>query len=151
MKKITGFITIAVLAVLMVACSGGSESTRTFELEQNGVKTTMIYTTVGDKVTMQTTENLIQYDLAGITSKQEAEEIFTPMVVQFQNIDGVTHKMQYNDSEAIETLAIDYETVNFEDIADLPGMDFSDDPTENGVSMKQSLEILESQGFTEVK
>ena len=69
MKKLTGFITILVLAIFLAACSNGSESTRTFELEQDGIKTTMVYTTKGDKVTDQSTENIIQYDLAGIPSK----------------------------------------------------------------------------------
>jgi len=151
MKKLTGFITILVLAMFLSACSSGSESTRTFELEQDGIKTTMVYTTKGDKVTDQTTENIIQYDLAGIPSKEEAQELFAPLVEQFQNIDGVTHKLKYEDSKAIETLAIDYEVANYEDIKNLPGMSFSEDPKKNGVSMKKSIEILESQGFTEVK
>lgn len=149
MKKLTGFITILVLAIFLTAC--GSESTRTFELEHDGVMTTMVYTATGDKVTMQTTENIIQYDLVGITSKEEAQELFAPLIKQFQNIDGLTHKLEYDDSKATETLAIDYEVVNFEDIENLPGMSFSEDPTDNGVSMKKSVEILEGQGFTEVK
>lgn len=41
-----------------------------------GVMTTMVYTSIGGKVTMQTTENIIQYDLVDITSKEEAQEKF---------------------------------------------------------------------------
>ena len=149
MKKLTGFIIIIVLALFLTAC--GSESTRTFELEQDGIVTKMVYTTKGDKVTKQTTENIIQYDLAGIPSKVEAQELFAPLVKQFQDIDGVTHDLEYEDSKAIETLAIDYGVANYDDIKRLPGMEFSEDPKDKGVSMKKSIEILESQGFKEVK
>lgn len=149
MKKLTGFITILVLAIFLAACSG-DVSTKTYELEHDGIMTTVVYTTKGDKVTQQTTENIIQYDLAGIGSKEEAKVLFDPLVTEFKNIDGVTHKLDYEDSKAIETLAIDYEVVNFDDIENLPGMNFSEDP-KNGISMKKSIELLESQGFTEVK
>ena len=148
MKKLTGFIIIMVLALFLTAC--GSESTRTFELEQNGVITTMVYTTKGDKVTKQSTENIIQYDLAGIPSKEEAQELFAPLVEQFQDIDGITHNLEYEDTKAIETLTIDYEVAEYDDIKSLPGMEFTEDPKDKGVSMKKSLEILESQGFKEV-
>lgn len=151
MKKLTGFITILLFVLVLAACGNESESTRTFELEQNGTVTTLVYTTEGDKVTKQTTKNVIQYDLAGITSKENAEEIFTPLVEQFQNIEGITHSMEYEDTKATETLAIDYETVNFDEIENLPGMAFSDGDKDQGISMKKSEEVLESQGFTEVK
>ena len=78
-----------------------------------GVMTTMVYTSTGGKVTKQTTENI---GLVSITSKEEAHELFAPLIKQFQNIDGLTHKLEYDDSKVTETLAIDYVDVNFEDI-----------------------------------
>jgi len=123
MKKLTVFITILVLAMFLAAC--GSESTKTFELDHDGVMTTgMVYTSTGDKVTMQTTENIIQYDLVDITSKEEAQELFAPLIKQFQNIDGLTHKLEYDDSKVTEILAIDYVDVNFEDIEEVNYCDF---------------------------
>ncbi|MER2170365.1 MAG: DUF1307 domain-containing protein [Psychrobacillus psychrodurans] len=150
MKKLIGFITLIVLAVFLTAC-GEDETTRTFEAEQNGIETTLEYTAKGDKVTKQTTENVIQYDLAGIESKEQAQELFDPMIEQFQNIEGITHKLEYEDSKAIESLVIDYEAVDFDEIMGLPGMNFSEDPKNNGISMEKSAEMLESQGFKEVK
>ncbi|MGI2326673.1 YehR family lipoprotein [Planococcus sp. YIM B11945] len=139
------------MAVLLTACSGGSESTKTFELDKDGVLTTMVYTAKGDKVTKQTTENVIQYELAGIESKEQAQQLLDPMVSQFQNIDGVTHKLEYEDTKAIETLAIDYEVVNIDDIEGLPGMSFSEGAKDQGISLEKSEELLESQGFKEVE
>ena len=43
-------------------------------------------------VLVSNTENIIQYDLVGLASKDEAKELFAPMIEQFQNIDGLTHK-----------------------------------------------------------
>ena len=70
--------------------SGDEEATKTFELEHDGIMTTMVYTAKGDEVTMQTTENIIQYDLVGLASKDEAKGLFAPMIEQFQNIDGLS-------------------------------------------------------------
>lgn len=151
MKKLIGIIAIVGLVIFLTACSGDEEATRTFELEHDGIMTTMVYKFKEDKVIMQTTKNIIQYDLVGFASKDEAKEIFAPMIEQFQNIDGLTHKLEYDDSKAVETLAVDYEVVNFDEIVNLPGMTFSEDPKDKGISMKKSVEILESQGFVEVK
>ena len=150
MKKLLGIISILVIAIFLTAC-GESEETRTFELENNGITTTMVYTYSGDKVKKQTAENVIQYEVAGIASKEEAQQMFDPLIKEFQNIDGLTHKMEYEESKAIETLAIDFEKVNFKEIENLPGMNFTENPTDKGISMKKSAEMLESQGFTEVQ
>lgn len=151
MKKIRGFILILILALFLTACSTGTESTRTFVLEKDGVKTTMVYTFKGDKVSKQTTENVIQYDLVGISSKEEAQELFDPMSEQFQNFDGLTQSMEYYDTNAIENLIIDYTVVDFDEVKHLPGMSFDQEAKVKGISMKKSAELLESQGFTEVK
>ena len=149
MKKVTGFIAILALALFLVAC-GEKESTRTFELEEGGLKTTMVYTHSGDKVTRQETENIIPYDSIGIASKEEAQELFDSFIAEFQDIDGLKHEMKYEDSKAVEYLSIDYEAADYEQLEGLPGMEFSEDP-KDGISMEKSAELLESEGFTEVE
>lgn len=149
MKRLTGFIVILVFAVFLTAC-GDDESTRTFELEEGGLKTTMVYTHSGDKVTKQATENIVPYEAIGIASKEEAQELFDPIIAEFQDVDGLTHQMEYEDTRAVETLTIDYEAADVEQLEGLPGMEFSDDPND-GISMEKSAELLESQGYTEVE
>ncbi len=151
MKKILGIITVILLMLFLTACDSGNGSTRTFKLEKDGITTTMVYTYENDKVIKQTTENLIVYDLVGITSKEHAQVIFDPMSEEFQNYDGVMHEMQYEDDQAIEKLELDYDVVNFEEIMHLPGMNFDENVEEKGVSMVKSAEYLESKGFKEVK
>ena len=77
-----------VLALFLTAC--GSESTRTFELEQNGVITTMVYTK-GDKVTKQSS-NIIQYD----------EQVFLPKKSQELLPTCATHVQKINDNHDLK-------------------------------------------------
>ena len=151
MKKINAFISLLVLLLVLTGCASEDLSTRTFELEQNGVKTTMIYYFDGDKVKKQTTENVIDYAVAGLTSKEEAEAIFGPIVAEFQNIKGLTHQIEYGDTQTIEKMSVDYEAVDFAQMRTLPGMSFDGNAESKGISMKQSAEMIEQQGFTEVK
>lgn len=148
MNKVTGFILVLVLTLLLTAC-GESEETRKFQLEDTGVTVTIIYTYKGDKATKQSAENLISYEALGLTSKEEAKEIFDPLIEQFQGIDGVTHKMEYTDTSATEYLTVDFTETDFEEIQDLPGMDIDADAA-NGVSMEKSAEELKEQGFKEI-
>ena len=150
MKKLTTTITMILFILLLTACGNSKEETRKFQLEQEGVVSTLVYTYEGDKVTKQSTENTVQYEQAGISSKEQAEEMFGPLAEQFKGIDGVTHEMVSEDSQLVEKLTIDYETVDFDEIKSLPGMNFTGD-ADKGVSMKESAKLLESQGFKEVK
>ena len=151
MKKVSGFIAILALALIFTGCGGGSKSTRTFELDQEGIKTTLVYTYEGDKVIRQTAKNVIQYDLLGINSKEEAQEIFDPVTELFQGYAGLTHKIEYFDVNSIETIIVDYEILNFDEVRHLPGMLFDEDAETKGISMEESAKLLEGQGFTEVK
>lgn len=151
MKKTIGLIWVLITVFLFVGCSTQAESTRIFEVEGGGVKITMVYTFKGDKVIKQSTENIIQYDLAGISSKEELQGILDPLVKQYQNVKGLTHSIEYSDTEAIEKLEINYELANLKEITLLPGMDFEAEGDFEFVSMKKSAEMLKGNGFKEVE
>ncbi|QQD84452.1 DUF1307 domain-containing protein [Jeotgalicoccus sp. ATCC 8456] len=51
MKKTLLFLFLSMIAVVLTAC--GSEETRTFEMEESGVKSTLTYTYSGDEVISQ--------------------------------------------------------------------------------------------------
>lgn len=151
MKIIKGFIIIIVVTLLLAGCNAKSESTRTFILDEGGIKVTMVYTYKGDQVIKQSAENIIQYDLAGISSKEELQGLLDPIVKQYQNVKGLTHTIVYSDTEAIEELEINYETANLKEIIELPGMDFEAEGDFEFISMKKSAEMLISNGFIEVE
>lgn len=151
MKIIKGFIAIILVTLFLAGCNTQSESTRTFKLDEGGIKITMVYTYKGDKVIRQTAENIIQYDLAGISSKEELQGLLDPIVKQFQNVKGLTHNIVYSDSKAIEKLEINYEIANLKEIIELPGMDFEAEGDFEFISMKKSAAMLINNGYIEVK
>ena len=54
------FLFIAVMLVL-TAC-GSSEETRTFEMNEGGIDSTLVYTYSGDEVISQDAENIVNYE-----------------------------------------------------------------------------------------
>ncbi|MBC2330343.1 DUF1307 domain-containing protein [Listeria swaminathanii] len=149
LKKGTMALFVLVVAVMLVAC-GVMADTKTYERSQNGVESKLVYTCKGNKVTKQTAENTMLYAALGVSSKEDAEKMFKERIDRFQNIDGVTAKIEYKDDKAIETLEIDYTKISSEDIKGIPGMTTSGD-TSKGVSMKASVKLLKSQGYKETK
>ena len=73
MRKAWALFLFAAVMIILTACS--SEETRTFELNDQGVESTLVYTHNGDEVISQSTENIINYEELGI-DKDQAEEIF---------------------------------------------------------------------------
>lgn len=151
MKKTIRLFTLLALTIFLVACGTETESTRTFESNQNGVFSTIVYTVEGDKVTKQTAENVINYQTIGLVSKEDAQEQLDPISESFQNIEGITHSIKYDDTEAVESMAVDYQVVDFDQIQNLPGMNFDEGVKEKGVSMKKSADLLEESGYVEVE
>lgn len=147
MKKAWLFFALTMVAVVLVAC--GSEETRTFEMEETGIKSTLTYTYSGDEVTSQTAENVITYEDLGI-EKADAEEILDPVAKQYEDLEGVEYSIEYGDEEAVENIDINYEELDYEKAQGVEGIQLEGDP-EQGVSMEKSAEMLEGQGYTEVE
>ena len=151
MKKTIGLITILILTLFLMSCNNETLLTRNFELDHEGIMTTLVYTYKDDKVIKQTAKNIIPYDLIGVSSKEEAQVILNPVSEQFQGFEGLNHKIEYHDSEAIEIIDVDYEVLNFKEVQHLPGMTFDGDADKYGISMEKSAELLINDGFIEVE
>lgn len=125
---------------------------RAFRQTQGGVDMTLTYTAIGDRVIKQTTRNVINYEAAGFGDKAQAQEIFDPMLEQSAGIEGYDQTIEYGETEAVEELTIDYEVVDLSQLSGLPGFEGSDNVNEaDFISLSQSLQMLEQQGFTEVE
>ncbi|EAD2138347.1 YehR family lipoprotein [Listeria monocytogenes] len=148
LKKGAAVLFVMVMAMMLVAC-GGKEETRTFTLSQNGVESKLVYTYKGGKVTKQTAENTISYTALSVSSKEDAEKLLKETSDKFQNIDGLKEKIEYKDDKAIETIEVDYTKIASEDMNKIPGMASGD--ASQGISMKESAKLLESQGYKENK
>lgn len=147
MRKAWALFLIATMMIVLTAC--GSEETRTFELSDQGVESTLVYTHSDDEVISQSTENIINYEALGI-DKAQAEEIFASYSDQYQNLKGVEHSFEFGDSEATENISIVYDEIDAEELESVEGLAFEGDPTE-GISMERSAEMLIDQGYTEVE
>lgn len=149
MKKLTGILSILILALLLTACDE-SEVTRSFEFKNENTSIIATYKSKGDKVIEQNVEFIAIYADFGINSKEEAEEFFSTINQKHENAEGITEKHEYTDTEVITNLTIDFEKVDLDEVKDLPGMR-SDGDTASGISMKDAAKQLAKEGFIEVK
>lgn len=150
MRKAWALFLFAAVMIVLTAC-GSNEETRTFEMSDQGIESTLVYTHDDDKVISQSTENIINYEELGM-DKAQAEEMFGSMAEQYEGLSGVEHSFEFGDEEATETLTIVYDEVDSEELEGVQGMNFEGegDPSA-GVSMERSAEMLEQQGYTEVE
>lgn len=148
MRKAWSVFIVTMVMVVLSAC-GNDEETRTFEMNEMGVESTLTYTYSGDEVISQTTDNVITYEELGI-DRSQAEEIFTPYIEEYENLAGVEHSFEFSDDQAVESLSVVYDDINYEEVQAVEGISFDGDPAE-GVSMERSAEMLLNQGYTEVE
>lgn len=146
-KKGLGILFALSILFLLGAC-GSDVETSEFELEENGVVMLMTYHHEGDEVIKQTAENTIPYTSLGVESEDEAKQFLEPQSEQMQGIDGLKEEIEYGDSEAKETVEVDYEELDMDQAKDVPGL-MLDGDIENGISMEKTAEMLINQGFEE--
>lgn len=146
MKKAWALCLFVLVMLVLTACS--SEETRTFELSESGIDSTLIYTYSGDEVISQEAENIVNYEELGIT-KEEAEEFIGAAAEEYEGLAGVDYSIEFGDEEAVEQLTVNYDELDYEEAQNVTGIELEGDP-EEGISMERSAEMLESQGYTEV-
>ncbi len=103
----------------------------------------------GDKVVKQTSKNTIVYADLGLT-KEQAKKALDPVAKKYQGIEGLEDKVDYQDTQAVENLTIDYTKAKLSQLKGIPGITLSGEDGQD-ISMKKSEEILKQEGFTEKK
>lgn len=141
MKKIVSGMMLVLVAFFLVAC-GAKEETKSFTMNQAGIEMVLTYTYEGDTVTKQVTTSKIEYKALGIETKEQAKTILDEQSKKFQNIDGLEEKIEYSDTYATETVAVDYSKVDLSKLGDLPGTSGNADAKSKKISMKESEKIL---------
>lgn len=152
-KKLTALVALPFAAALSLSSCGNEEASETsFTQEQAGVEMTLTYTHVGDEVIKQTTSNEIDYEAAGLGSREEAQELLDPMIAQADDVEGYDQSIEYGETSATEEVTIDYEVVDMSELGELPGFEASANLEDaDSISLEESREMLEAQGFTEVE
>ncbi len=145
MKKWIMYCLTILLSFTLVACNS-KENVVTLQTEQDGVIIELTYKANGDKVVEQTAKNVLPYESIGVTTPEEAEEVLADFIAGYDDTEGVTHNMDYQDDKVIETLTINYETADLNEVNKLSGASFEGD-VDKGISLKKSVEMLEEQGY----
>jgi len=152
-KKVTALAALPFVAVLSLSACGSEEPEETaYTQSENGVEMTLTYTHVGDEVVKQTASNVIDYEAAGFGTKEQAQEILDPLLAQSDGIEGYEVVMEYGETTATEEVTIDYEVIDMADLQGIPSFEGSANLEDaDYISLEESRDILESQGFTEVE
>lgn len=145
MKKWLMISLTLLVSITLVACNS-DDNTVTLQTEQNGVIMKIAYKGDGDEVIEQTADNVMPYEALNVTTKEEAQKILAPVVGEYAKVKGITHNMDYQDDKVVESLKIDYEIADPEEVSQLVGTTFEGDISE-GISLKKSVEALQAQGF----
>ena len=154
LKNILLSVAMMLIVILSTACSSkGSNATKTFEKEQNGIKTTVTFTYIEkeDKVIKQKNEVVGEYaKLPEKKTKEQVKSILDPIVKKYQGIKGIKYTVDYKDDKYIENIEIDFQNLDYEKAKTVFGNNFKD-PSKTKISMKQTQERVTKQGFKERK
>lgn len=152
-KSIASFGVVALAAALsLTACSSAEPSTTVLKMEQPGVESTLTYYAEGDKVTRQTTTNVVNYAEAGIPDKETAKKMLDQGLEKFQGHEGLTDTVEYKDTEAIETVEVDYSKADYAELAKagiVMGDETGGEVKVDVVSLEKSLESMKKLGYVQ--
>lgn len=152
LKKTIALTALPFAAVLGLSACGEQEPEDTaFTQNQNGVEMRLTYTHVGDEVIKQTASNEINYQEAGFENKEQAQEVLDMLLAESQDIEGYEISMDYGETTATEEVVIDYEVIDVAELEGVPGFEGSNLEDADYISLDESRELLEAQGFTEVE
>lgn len=150
-QLLVSFVTVFSL-ITLIAC-GSQEKKMSFQrIDQNlqyDLRLTYYYK--GDIVTKQTTDSFWSYKTLGATKKEDVKDRIDKASQMYQNIEGIKEKVTYEEKGVKETVEINFNKVDFDKLATLPGM-YTDKNTRKSkkISMKASKELLTSKGFKEI-
>lgn len=142
----TSILVMALLLLLFLTACG--QSKKVYEIEEEGIQTTMTFKHKDDEITEQTTESVVPYDMMGVSSKEEAEAIFGLMGDEMDNLPGISLDIKYKKNEMIQKVVVDYKKANFGEMFDFASM-FTDEEISDTNSMEEMDQMLKDQGYKE--
>lgn len=150
-KTMSSVLCLMVLVLVLSACGKGELLTKAYEKEENGVAMVITYKYEGDIVIEQSTDSKIPFSVLGVTTEEEAKELLNPMVEQYKGVKGVKHNITYSNSEAVESLSVNYEEADFKELNAKLATNFPESSKNAKVSLKKSEDALKLDGYVEKK
>ncbi len=120
----------------------------TYVGEANGVYSEFTFYHEGDKVLKQTARNVMDYAKMGFPNAEALKKEISPSAEKYQGIKGITQRIEYGDTEAVEYLDVDYTELDFDSAKSIPGMVINGDAKNGGVSLEKSVALFEEKGYT---
>lgn len=152
MKKIYSLLTIMMAFILLAGFTTGKDDLKekVFVGEAHGMEIELTYYYKGDRVLKQKTVNKLTYESLGVEDEEGAREILDPISETMQDTEGLKEKLEYKEDHVIETVELDFEKGDIDELAEVANLETEGDLDE-GISMKKSEEFLLEQGFKEKK
>ncbi|ECG8607517.1 DUF1307 domain-containing protein [Salmonella enterica subsp. salamae] len=129
-----------------IATNKESEETQRYVGNINGIEIKLTYYYKGDIILRQTSENKILYKILKANNKEEAQKMFRQIGEAYQGIQGMTERIDYYDSYAMEYVNIDFTQAKMSDLCKLPGSSI-DNCSAPYLSMIRSQKMLEESGY----
>ena len=130
------------LCLLLVGCSN-KETTTICAFTQENVKVVNTIIAQEDKVIKQTLENEIHYKNLELT-KEDVVELANEYVESY-DLEGLNYSFEVNDEHLLETIIIDYSTVNIQELMNIGLIESVDNA--KYISLKETLTTLKDTGF----
>lgn len=146
--KMTGFVLLLISFITLAAC-GSNQETVTYKLEEgaNSIEVTLV--AKDEEIVEQSSMSKTSYEsIRGIETKEDAEALIIPTAEPLQGIDGLEYNLDFQDNHFIETIKIDFSTV---DTSELSGLNELLENEEGNLNLEDAIESLEEQGFKKIE
>ena len=149
MKKWFKFALLGLIMFALVACQSDKETTTTLIYDEFGLTNEIVLIAEGDKVIEQTSKTETTYEALGVSTAEEAEEMIAEFLVGYDSTEGVKHQIDYLDDCLVESVTVNYDAVDIDEMSELAGSagSFADGDASKGVSLKLTVEMMEEMGF----
>ena len=142
----------AVVGVVIVTGCSSQETATVLKKSQPGVMSEITYYAEGDKVTKQTATNVVSYEEAGLKDKSAAQGLLDEASKPYQNVEGLTHSIEYNETSATESLSVDFDEADIVEMSDLGVLSTNKEVAKTDrVSLNISVRELENAGYVKVQ
>ena len=146
MKKWFKFALLGLIFFALVACQSDKETTTTLIYDEFGLTNEIVLIAEGDKVIEQTSKTERTYEDLGVSTAEEAEEMLAEFLVGYDSTEGVKHQIDYLDNRLVESVTVNYDAVDIDEMSELAGT-FVDGDASKGVSLKLTVEMMEEVGY----
>lgn len=146
MKKLLAFV----CALALVGCSSPKKEevvTKVCEGEYNGLPTTLTFEAKGDSILTQKQASVTSLEDLGV-SEEEIIAAAETVAEQYADVKGVTYTYEIKENKLYEEFKFDYAKENLSDLQELGLVTSTTDKEIDYISLKQSIEQYEKDGFT---